>query len=376
MIKTFTATVMLLLLMGASAASQSQQSKKAEQRAHHLRHGINASEWFAQSSDYSVSRLAKYTTDEDLDLIRQLGFDHVRLSVDPAIFACFERGQTDCGPVATLDHVVTKCLELDLAVILDIHPTTEFKQRLATDDVAVLRFADLWQKIATHFRDRDAERVFFEIMNEPEMRDPYRWIAVQQKALLSIRHAAPEHTVIVAGARWSDIEDLIFLEPYSDQNVIYNFHFYEPHIFTHQGATWGEYFWRSLGKVPYPGTPENVRTALAPLDDDFARWRLTQYALEKWDRQHVEGEIDFAAQWARNRHVPIICNEFGVYRNYSDEASRVTWLGDVRSALEKNGIGWTMWDYRGGFGVVRLQGEKREPDAEVVRALGLHPGNK
>ncbi len=47
------------------------------------------------------------------------------------------------------------------------------------------------------------------------------------------------------------------------------------------------------------------------------------------------------------------------------------WLSAVRTALEKNHIGWTMWDYRGGFGVVRVNGNDVAEDAAVLQALGL-----
>jgi hypothetical protein len=40
-------------------------------------------------------------------------------------------------------------------------------------------------------------------------------------------------------------------------------------------------------------------------------------------------------------------------------------------ALEKNGIGWTMWDYAGGFGVVTKVNGSATPDELVVKALGL-----
>jgi len=43
----------------------------------------------------------------------------------------------------------------------------------------------------------------------------------------------------------------------------------------------------------------------------------------------------------------------------------------MRIALEKYGIGWTMWDYAGGFGVVNKQSGHATPDTEVVKALGL-----
>jgi len=35
-------------------------------------------------------------------------------------------------------------------------------------------------------------------------------------------------------------------------------------------------------------------------------------------------------------------------------------LRDVRTALEADGIGWTMWDYRGGFGACGKRRQARK----------------
>jgi hypothetical protein len=68
----------------------------------------------------------------------------------------------------------------------------------------------------------------------------------------------------------------------------------------------------------------------------------------------------------------LICNEFGAYRRVTDPVSRANWIHDVRTALEADGIGWAMWDYRGNFGVVLKQGsEPATPDPATVTALGL-----
>ena len=91
-----------VLVFSSVAVSQNPASSSAWRRSQRLRHGINASEWFAQSTDYSLQRLSTYTTLDDIALMRRLGFDHVRLSIDPAIFNC--RGPwTDCERVKALD---------------------------------------------------------------------------------------------------------------------------------------------------------------------------------------------------------------------------------------------------------------------------------
>jgi aryl-phospho-beta-D-glucosidase BglC (GH1 family) len=60
------------------------QSHVPASRVARLRHGINLSHWFAQSGDYSKSHLASHTTAEDIALIKSMGFDHVRLTIEPA----------------------------------------------------------------------------------------------------------------------------------------------------------------------------------------------------------------------------------------------------------------------------------------------------
>jgi hypothetical protein len=60
-----------------------------------------------------------------------------------------------------------------------------------------------------------------------------------------------------------------------------------------------------------------------------------------------------------------------VYRNYSNPQDRLRWLEAVRTALEQNKIGWTMWDYQGGFGVVTKNNGTTVEDEGVLRALGL-----
>lgn len=70
--------------------------------------------------------------------------------------------------------------------------------------------------------------------------------------------------------------------------------------------------------------------------------------------------------------MPLTCNEFGVYRAYTPAPDRLRWLADVRAALERHRIGWTMWDYAGDFGVaVREKGGGARLDPETAAALGL-----
>jgi len=369
-----------VITLPSRSAAQSQPADPAAglhiafARAQHLRHGINASEWFAQSaSDYSAARTSAYTDDTDIGLMAKLGFDNVRLSIDPVPL---EQGLDHDGQyadfLARLDHAVDTMLAQGLAVQIDIHPEEPYKQAVRSGNDGVTRFVMLWRRLAAHYADRNPDLVFFEIMNEPEVSDPYRWAGIQAAAAAAIREAAPNNTIIATGPNYSDIQDLLTQHPLPDGNVIYNFHFYDPHQFTHQGATWGEPWWSYTHNIPYPSATDGMQAALDEVPDLRDRFELEQYFLDRWDASHIRLLIDEAAAWGKANGVPLICNEFGAHRPKTDPAARMAWIHDVRTALEADGIGWTMWDYRGSFGVVYKQnGQPAKADDEVVEALGL-----
>lgn len=371
--------VRLLVVLATVATLSGAQAQPdrglAHQRAEKLRRGINTSHWFAQVYDprgYTAEHFRAHTTPEDLKLIRSLGFDHIRLSVEPAPFYRLNTPETLSEMHLTeLRRAVEATLAAGLAAVIDIHPSTEYKKRLERDNNEVASFVDFWRALARAFAQHDPERVFFEIMNEPEFDDAHRWMGVQARTAAAIREAAPRHTIIVAGAKWSALEELVALEPLPDPNIIYNFHYYEPHIFTHQGAMWGLMYWNYLRELPYPSTPDAIQPNLAQTRNGVTRLEMVRYGLNRWDARRVEGEIAEAAAWAKRHGVPLVCNEFGVFRTFSRPEHRTAWIRDVRTALEKHGIGWTMWDYSGGFAVVVKEKGKATPDAAVLEALGL-----
>jgi aryl-phospho-beta-D-glucosidase BglC (GH1 family) len=348
------------------------QSEVPASRLARLRNGINLSHWFAQSADYSKSHLESHTTAEDIALIKAIGFDHVRLTIEPApLFNAEDPSKLKDEYLKYLDNALDIILAHGLAVIVDIHPSDEFKVKLNSNDRQIEAFATFWQTLAQHLSTRDPERVFLEVINEPMVEDGYRWQGMQGKLITAIRAGAPRHTIIASGHRWSGLPELLFLIPYGDRNVIYNFHFYEPFAFTHQGATWAGPTPAFYRNVPYPSNPENISKILDTIHDEAARNNLLRYGEDHWDAKRIDLEIGKAAAWAAKYRVPLTCNEFGTFRNFAPAADRASWIRDMRTALEKYGIGWTMWDYAGGFGVVNKQNGHATPDDQVVKALGL-----
>lgn len=363
-------TVGVFLNLAHAGSAQQHGDSLAWKRWEHLQHGVALSGWFSESGNYSIPQLRAFTTPADIEHIQKLGFDHIRIPVDPVIFQC-EGDWESCERIQFLDQVIQKAVSSGLYVILDFHPNPQYTHQIAANGQAAEKYLRLWGQIADHYGKMDSDRIVLEVMNEYSSPDLNSWFGLLLQSIETIRHHAPNSTIIVQGAGYSDIWDMIKLPSLPDSNLIYNFHYYEPHIFTHQGATWGLDYWLDVHNLPFPGTEKGVSEAIEHTDSQETRWRLLQYKEDHWDADRIASDIAFTAQWAHDRNVPVMCDEFGVYRNFSDPDSRERWLTAVRTAFEKNHIGWTMWDYQGGFGVVYKENGSIRDDEVVLRALGL-----
>ena len=355
------------------SAAQPNAASVSDARFARLARGINLSHWFAQARSYDIQHLRSYMTVEDFKLIRATGFGHVRLTLNPVILLN-EQEPAALNPEyrAELDAALDMILGQGLAVIVDLHPEDDFKAQLAESDERSAAFVTFWQALAEHLAARDPEQVFLETLNEPVMRDAERWFAIQRRLLSAMRQGAPAHTLIATAHKWSSLTELLMLEPTDDPNIVYNFHCYDPHDFTHQAATWGMKYWPDLAYLPYPSSPAALAEILPQIANEQAREAARAYGEESWDAAKVDAWIGRAAAWGAQHNRRLTCNEFGVYRFKTRPEHRNAWIRDVRASLERHQIGWTMWDYAGGFSIVTTDEHgRRTVDRETAAALGL-----
>ena len=363
----------LLIAFSTMTAEAQLGSSLAFQRAEHLRRGINLSEWYSQTRDFSGARLDSYTTAADFASIKAMGFDHVRLPIDPEAFiADSTSGALRPDMIARLDRTVAALTNAGLNVVLDVHPEESWKKLLFQGEDGAARFFAFWTTFALHYANSDPDHVFFELLNEPTLEDLYRWQGIQARAVERIRLVAPRHTIIATSSMYSKIDTLLAMEPARDENVIYTFHEYDPMWFTHQGANWGTQGWVTLRGVPYPSSPEAIQSVLGQVPDDRVKLEVQRYGWERWDAARLGMEVAAIAEWAQRRGVPLYCGEFGVYKAFANPNARATWISDARNAFESKHIGWAMWDYQGSFGlVIKTAGGATTADPAILTALGL-----
>ncbi|TXN72284.1 cellulase family glycosylhydrolase [Methylobacterium sp. WL6] len=339
-----------------------------------LARGVNLSHWFAQSFEgYGAGHLKTFVTSDDLRLLSEAGFTHVRLGVEPD--ALFQSGDGEPQFVEPVLEALGRALDMiaraGLAVVVDMHPVGASKNPLQTPAGAAT-FVARWSKLAGAVAAHPIGAVL-EILNEPEPLAGPAWWTLQARALEAIRSAGAKGPVIANGGGWSGIDDLVAHTPYDDGAVVYTVHCYAPLLFTHQGATWTWDVARSIAGLGWPLDRGQAEAASAATSDPRARGFLhDQIADGSFTASALEVQYDRLSHWARSHgDVPIYVGEFGVYAKTAPVAARIAWVRASRRAYEQRGWGWALWDDSDSFGFRSPGAGRGAIDAAMLDALGV-----
>lgn len=307
--------------------------------------GVNLSNWFQGGTVHEIDFL-RYTYD-DLEDIQTLGVDVIRLPIN---FHGMSSGDPDyiLDPILLdfLDDIVDWTEDLGLHLILDNH---SFDDGGPTTPSVHTPLSKVWPQLAEHFLDRDST-LYFEIKNEPWDISDFIWDTIQQNIVNLIREIDEDRTLIVGPSSWNSYNNLDAMMNYTDDNLIYTFHFYDPFIFTHQGASWTSPSMEPLAGVPFPHDAATIPPCPSELLGTWIQSNLVSYPTQG-TAENMRNLIDIAAAFRTSRGVPIYCGEFGAYMRYTDPEHRVAWYRTTTEYLDSLEIGWTMWDYHGGFGL-------------------------
>ncbi len=298
-----------------------------------LGRGVNIGNFFEvpRDQDWGVK-----LTPDHLALIKQAGFDSIRLPVKWSDYA-------DTDPPYAIEHEFFERVDawLDRAELehLNVVLNTHHYNSLDSDPVThTNRFAAMWREIGHRYQSRGSW-LYFELANEPHDQLTDHWNAILLQGLEAVRASNPNRPVIIGPVHWNGIRGLPQLKLPDDPNLIVTVHMYNPHDFTHQVASWADDKVRGLKNQPW-GTAEEL-TAL-------------------------KRELQQAADWSKQHNRPIYLGEFGAFEK-APHASRIRWTSAVARTAEELQMSWAYWEFGAGFGIYDL--DQKQWRSELLRAL-------
>ncbi len=332
-----------------------------------IRTGVNLAMWLSQSEKRGIER-EQYITEKDIDLIAEMGFDHVRLPVDEV-----QLWDEDLSPnpeaFELMHRAIRWSLDNDLRVIVDLHIIRSHyfnaeSNPLWTDPLEQEKLVLMWKQLSDELRQYPLSYVAYELLNEAVAEDHDDWNKLIAKLVKSIRETEPARTIVIGSNLWQGTETFPALKvPQNDPNIILSFHYYRPFGLTHYKAPWTQLYGYE-GPVHYPGEVVTKKDQTAHSEEFF---RDIQWAIGYWDKERIQEEIGIAIQVSRELGLPLYCGEFSVYHAAPVEDA-LRWYRDVTAVFRENNIAFCHWEYkyRDGFPIVNEDLEPLQPLVEIL----------
>ena len=403
-----------LLASGLAFAGAGARPARSAAEPLRLRRGIALRPWFSLTTEFPAPRTdyawPPFQADRpvpnrsDLRQLAALGFDFARLPLDPGPFVAFT-GARRSQLLGDLSSAIDAVLANGMRVLVNVQANAATHHYTpdafyGSDRAPLFQaYRDLIVDLARLCARKGADRVALEPVNEPPQAcGALAWNRVQASLLTAARTAAPSLTLVATGACGSLVDGLTALDPASFRTfapLLYTFHFYEPYLFSHQGATWltEEPFYRWLNAVPWPGTHGSLKETLAAVRAHMDANPAVPQAEKTRDLAVIEAKLReyFAAEpgpayiaramapvstWAGLYGIPpaaLLMGEFGALRpdarfTAARAPDRAAYIRDVREAAERAGFGWSFWNLFDGLG---LMSDAHVVDPGLVAALGL-----
>jgi endoglucanase len=324
----------------------------------------------------------------DIQLIKSMGFEFIKLVINPAFFKSGD--SLNSSNMWYFDKIVNLVVNEKLPVVVCIHPEDDFKTKYLGNKAEFETLLGFYENLAVYMSQRwNSDQLAVQLMTEPSgaSSNPYDWNywdKLQHQIWQVVRQKMPAYTLILSGDMSGKIEGVYDIAPVNDENVMYSFTFYEPHLFTFQGGPWQPDGIPYLKNLPYPSNPQCLKfidDCVNAVPQKFkynTQKEIERYVEEKWNREHLQARIGKLAEWNRyygDGKLKIWCAEFGCYQGGVKAVDRLKYIEDMRSIFESENIGWAYWSYNETFSVMTKNrttfgpANEQTPDKEMLRVL-------
>ncbi|HVV00778.1 MAG TPA: cellulase family glycosylhydrolase [Verrucomicrobiae bacterium] len=294
------------------------------------------------------------TTDEELKWIVDWGFNFIRLPVAYPRYLDFDRSRDitpeevykiDEREVGKIESFARKAQQHGLHVSLNLHRAPGYcinagfhePYDLWRSEEAQKAFYFHWGMWAKRFKDVAPAKISFDLLNEPTMRSDmndqhasssavpgelYRKVA--KGATDAIRAFNPAFIILADGNKIGyevtpELEDL---------GIAQSCRGYYPHYISHYKAPWANKDPDHAPEPVWPGTMNGQRFDKSKLEAFYRPW------------------IDLV-----KRGIGVHCGECGCW-NKTPHKVFLAWFNDVLDILAENKIGYSLWNFKGDFGIL------------------------
>jgi endoglucanase len=333
-------------------------------RAKSLDNGINIS-GLEQTWNQNILH-ADVINDSDFVLLNKLGFKSIRL---PVAFTYFQSKHIpDEVVLKHVDKILKQCKAYGFKLIIDNHYGSLNDTDYLTETPKLI---SLWRSLAKRYIKESPDELFFELYNEPPHMNPQIWKDAAYNIVTAIRQIDQQRTLIVGASNYNSIYELSRFVRFADDNIIYTFHFYEPFLFTHQGASWVGNPAATTG-VPFPYNEENFPAIDPKTKNTWGETNYNQYPRDG-NEQSIKDKLQIVKNWSAKYDVPILCGEYGAYNKYADPDSRCRYIKAVHTALKALDIPGILWEYNSNFSIFNGKPSINNLPACMRDAIGYAP---
>jgi aryl-phospho-beta-D-glucosidase BglC (GH1 family) len=313
--------------------------------------GFNLLDFF--SPDPGNSRIE--TVEDHCRWMQDWGFNFIRIPIAYPYYLDIDRTKNitpddvyklNTKAIDRIDALVNMAMKYNLHVSLNLHRAPGYcvnagfhePYNLWIDQAALDAFCFHWNMWARRYKNVAADKISFDLLNEPSMRedmndqhskrsavpgDIYRKVA--KAAAEAIRKENPKRLIIADG---NNVGNTVIPELY-DLDIAQSCRGYNPGSISHYKAPWAS---NDPEHAPEPKWPGQV-------GDKYLDRSLLENYYKPWIELAEQGKVG------------VHCGECGCW-NKTPHDVFLAWFNDVLDILHSHKIGFALWEFIGSFGIL------------------------
>lgn len=273
--------------------------------------------------------------ESDFEWFAGWGFNFARLPMDYRCWAGAdgEKSLKEIDQAVALgqQHGVHINLNLHRAPGYCVNPPAELLN-LWTDEKALDQCAAEWRRLAVRYKGLPASQVSYDLLNEPSKCTMAQYERVVRRLVKDIREAdpTPGRVIMADGHNYGTVP----VPGVADLGIMQSTRGYNPSQVSHY-------------KAPWAGNSQLLPTWPLKIE----KTENGKKSVDVWDKDRLRREVLGPWKELEKKGVKVHVGEFGAY-SFTPHPVLLAWMGDYLSLWKEAGWGWSLWEFRGSFGIL------------------------